>query len=165
MGRCITHEIDLEVYSVEKSIKIMVECKYHNFAGAYTGLKESLYTHARFIDIRENDEGKFDKEMLVSNTRISKEALRYAACIGQGALSWNYPPHNGIEKLIERTGLYPITILKLNATELQSFARFGIISARALVEGSKPEEVSAKTGIRIERVLELQDLARRIVSK
>jgi|SRR5581483_7193496 len=43
-GRCITHEIDLEVTLVGNAAKIMVECKYHNFAGAYTGLKESMYT-------------------------------------------------------------------------------------------------------------------------
>jgi AF1548-like protein len=162
IGRCISHEIDLEIYSLNYATKIMVECKYHNFAGAYTGLKEALYTHARFLDIRENEAKRFDGEMLVSNTRISKEALRYAACVGQEALTWNHPPNRGIERLIEETRLYPITILKLNTTELQSFAKIGIMVARTLAEG-RSEEISRKTGIRIERVMELQELARRIV--
>jgi hypothetical protein len=165
MGRCISHEIDLEVYSLKHATKIMVECKYHNFVGAYTGLKEALYMHARFLDIAENEPERFDKEMLVSNTRISKEALKYAACVGQEALTWNYPPNRGIERLIEETRLYPITILKLNAMELQSFAKIGIMVARTLIEGIKPEEISEKTGIQMERIIELQELARRIVSR
>ena len=162
IGRCISHEIDLEVYSLKNATKIMVECKYHNFAGAYTGLKEALYTHARFLDIRENEARRFDGEMLVSNTRISKEALKYAACVGQEALTWNYPPNRGIERLIEETRLYPITILKLNSTELRSFAKIDIMMARSLAE-ARSEEISRRTGIRIERVMELKDLARRIV--
>lgn len=57
-GRCVTHEIDLAI--VKDGHKFMVECKYHNFAGAFTGLKESMYTHARFLDISEGEHELFE---------------------------------------------------------------------------------------------------------
>jgi hypothetical protein len=39
-GRCVEHEIDLAV--TKEGIRVMVECKYHNSAGTFTGLKESM---------------------------------------------------------------------------------------------------------------------------
>ncbi len=102
-GRCVEHEIDLSI--AKDRSRIMVECKYHNSAGTFTGLKESMYTHARFLDITEGKAGLFEKEMLVSNTRVSQEALKYALCIGQEVLSWRYPPEEGLERLIEQKGL------------------------------------------------------------
>jgi len=162
-GRCIAHEIDIVMTLLNNNTKIMVECKYHNFAGAYTGLKESLYTHARFLDIREGGAENFDGEMIVTNTHVSKDALRYAGCIGQQVFAWNYPADRGLERMIEESGLYPITILKLNPFELQSFARAGIIVARDLLEGESIDQISSKTGIKTLRLVELRDLAKRII--
>jgi hypothetical protein len=159
-GRCVEHEIDLAIASKDGT-QIMVECKYHNSAGTFTGLKESMYTHARFLDIAEKTD-LFGKEMLVSNTRVSQDALTYALCVGQEVLSWRYPAAGGLERLIEQKGLYPITILKLSSPELASFAKIGLMVARHLLEAS-PSEISSKTGISAGRVSRLQDLTRRIL--
>jgi len=105
----------------------------------------------------------FDSELLISNTRVSKDALKYAGCVGQEILAWNHPSGRGLERMIEEAGLYPITILKLNPAELQSFARLGIMMARDLVEGKSLEQISSETGIRTQRLMELQDLAKRII--
>ena len=86
-GRCVEHEIDLIAVSPAEARRIMVECKYHNFSGAYTGLKDALYTHARFLDLNGGDKRQFDNEMLVSNTKISQDALQYAKCVEQHVLS------------------------------------------------------------------------------
>lgn len=101
--------------------------------------------------------------MLVSNTRVSKETLEYALCVGQDVLSWRYPPVSGLERLIEQKGLYPITILKLSSRELTSFVKIGMIVARHLLDINS-KEISSKTGISAERILRLQDLTRRILS-
>jgi hypothetical protein len=108
-GRCVTHEIDLIVDSNFTNERYMVECKYHNSPGIYTGLKESLYTHARFLDLSEI----FDNEMLVCNTKVSDDVITYAKCIGQKLLCWRYPPKKGLEHMIEEKGLYPILFLDL----------------------------------------------------
>jgi hypothetical protein len=127
-----------------------------------TSLKESMYTHARFLDITEGKAGLFEKEMLVSNTRVSQEALKYALCIGQEVLSWRYPPEEGLERLIEQKGRYPITILKLSTQELASFAKIGFMVAKSLLE-TNASEISSRTGISLERISRLQDLTRRIL--
>ena len=159
-GRCVEHEIDLAIASKDGT-QIMVECKYHNSVGTFTGLKESMYTHARFLDIAEETD-LFGKEMLVSNTRVSQDALKYALCVVQQVLSWRYPPAGGLERLIEQKGLYPITILKLSSPELASFAKIGLMVARHLLEAN-PSEISSKTGISAGRISRLQDLTRRIL--
>jgi hypothetical protein len=160
-GRCIEHEIDITIRAPDGS-KIMAECKYHNSAGTFTGLKESMYTHARFIDINEQIPSSFKGEMLISNTRVSKDGIQYATCVGQQVLSWRYPPDNGLERLIEQKGMYPVTILRLSSTELKSFQRLGMMAARNLLEVSA-SDLSSKTGIRVERVSNLQELTRRIL--
>ena len=71
-GKCITHEIDLIVSA--KNNRMLVECKHHSKQGRYTGLKESMYTHARFMDTSPH----FDTECLVCNTKISAHAKKYA---------------------------------------------------------------------------------------
>jgi hypothetical protein len=159
-GRCVEHEIDLAM--VKDGSRIMVECKYHNSVGTFTGLKELMYTHARFLDITQGKTDLFEKEMLVSNTLVSQDALKYALCVGQEVLSWRYPQAWGLEKLIEQKGLYPITILKLSSTELASFAKIGFMVARRLLEANA-SEISSKTGISSGRITGLQDLTRRIL--
>jgi hypothetical protein len=121
-----------------------------------------MYTHARFLDITEGKADLFGTEMLVSNTRASQDALKYALCVGQEVLSWRYPPEGGLERLIEQTGLYPIMILELSSTELASFAKIGFIAARCLLEANT-SEISSKTGISSGRITRLQDLTRRIL--
>ena len=100
--------------------------------------------------------------MLVSNTNVSDEAIRYANCINQRVLSWHYPADSGLERLIEQKGQYPITILKLTYSEFAAFARIGLMVAKRLLDSS-PLELSSKTGISPSRIIKLQDLTKRIL--
>ena len=159
-GQCIKHEIDIVAYMPESKKKCLVECKYHNFPGIFTGLKESLYTHARFIDLVKI----FDGEILVCNTKISKEAITYATCIGQQVISWRYPQNTGLEKMIQEKGLYPLTILPLNKQELMAFSSGDIMVAKDL-DLEDPVKLTSKTGIPLERIKKLQDLARQIITR
>ncbi len=157
-GKCVRHEIDLITELVSTGEKYIIECKYHHMSGLYTGIKESLYTHARFLDL--ND--KYDHEMLVCNTKLSGDAITYARCIGQQVISWRYPLNNSLEKMIEAKGLYPITILGLNKYELESFARNNMMLIRDLIN-SKLNILSSEIGISYQRLERLQNLARQIV--
>lgn len=157
-GKCVRHEIDLVTKIVSSGKKYIIECKYHNISGIYTGLKESLYTHARFLDL----DNKYDHEMLVCNTKLSVDAITYAKCIGQQVISWRYPPNKGLENMIEENGLYPITILGLNRYELESLSRNNMMLIKDLVK-SDLNITSNKTGISRQRLQKLQDLAMQIL--
>jgi len=104
-GRCVYHEID--VIAVKDGVRYMVECKYHNSPGIYTGLKTVLYVHARLQDLSEY----FDAGWVATNTKLSKEAIQYARCVDLKLTAWRYPPHESLEVLIEKMKLYPITVL------------------------------------------------------
>lgn len=163
-GKCVDHEVDIVAISLHyNSSRIMVECKYHNFRGTFTGIKESLYTHARFLDLRENNEIKFDKEMLVSNTQISQDAVKYSSCVGQEVLSWRYPPERGLERLIEQKGLYPLTILHLSPSELYAFSKMGVLVARDILN-MDAKKMSVQTGIAPDRISRLQDQVKQFIS-
>ncbi len=156
-GTCVSHEIDI-IAVRDSHIRYMVECKFHNSPGIYTGIKESLYTHARFLDLA----GKFDKEILVCNTKVSHEAITYGMCIGQEILSWRYPPEHGLEKIIEDNGLYPITILGLRKKELDAFSQNNVMLARDLLDMDLPKW-SQKLSISVYRLETLRNLARQMI--
>jgi hypothetical protein len=127
--------------------------------GRYTGLKESLYTHARFLDLSD----KFDGEMLVCNTKVSSDVITYAKCVGQQILSWRYPAERGLERMIEEKNLYPITILGPTKKELVLFSKNNLMIAKDLVD-MHVNEVVNKTGVSIKRIITLRNLARQIIS-
>ena len=155
-GKCVFHEIDLIAFGENQ--QLLIECKYHSRHGTYTGLKESLYTHARFMDTRHY----FDAEYLVCNTKVSPMAKKYAKCVGQQILSWRYPQNNSLEKIIEKNHLYPITILNLRNKEIQIFLQYRILLAKSLLDFTE-FELAKKTGINSKRIGNCQKLVRKII--
>ncbi len=107
-GRCVAHEIDL--IATNNKEKIMVECKHHTNYHAFTGLGDALETWAKFEDTSKNN--GFTEAWLVCNTKASDHAVSYASCKGIRLMCWNYslgvPNLNAV---IEKAGLYPVTIL------------------------------------------------------
>lgn len=157
-GKCVKHEIDLIVKSSSTNIRYMVECKYHNLSGIYTGLKESLYTHARFLDLSEI----FDKEMLVCNTKASSDAISYAKCVDQKLLCWRYPHDKGLENMIEEKGLYPITILGLRGKELDVLSQNKLMLARDLLT-TDIDQLSRKISMSYTRLQRLQNIVKHLM--
>ena len=154
-GKCAIHEIDLIGRKEEK--KFLIECKYHSIRGAYTGLKESLYTHARFLDLQP----KFSGEIIFCNTQVSNHAKKYAKCIGQQIFSWRYPGVNSLEKIIEKHNLYPITILNLSQNELRIFSESNMMVAKDILRYNE-KRISKMTGISQKRIKNLQKLVKQI---
>jgi len=107
-GECVTEEID--VRAEKGSDCYMVECKYHNEPGYRTGLKEALYTWARFEDVTGGGH-RFTCPWIVTNTKLSDDAIKYATCKRMKMTSWGYPEGESLQEIIEAEGLYPITIL------------------------------------------------------
>lgn len=107
-GRCVNHEIDV-IAQKPNTEKLMIEAKFHNASGTRTDIHVSLYTKARFDDLK--DKYKFDKAWIFTNTKITSDALTYALCVNIGVVSWSYPEHESLRDLVEKEKLYPITIL------------------------------------------------------
>jgi len=154
-GKCATHEIDL--MGSKDNQQFLIECKYHSHRGVYTGLKESLYTHARFMDM----EPKFSGEIIFCNTQVSDNAKKYAKCIGQQIFSWRYPASNSLEKIIEKHNLYPITILNLSQNELRIFSECNIMIAKDLLRYDD-EKIARITGLSKKRIGNMQKLIEQI---
>lgn len=107
-GKCVGHEIDV-IAEKSNSEKLMIEAKFHNASGIKTDVHVSLYTKARFDDLK--DKYKFDRPWIFTNTKITADALSYALCVNMGIVSWSYPQNEGLRDLIEKYKLYPITML------------------------------------------------------
>jgi Holliday junction resolvase len=138
-GLCVTHEVD--VIGKKDNQCIMVECKFHNEPGIKSDVKVALYIRARFEDLQNRwkqkpgTSQKFDEAWLVTNTKLTSDAIRYASCVGMKAIGWSYPRKKSLQILVEQSGLHPITSL---TTLSESFQRQlieqGIITCKELAE-------------------------------
>lgn len=115
LGSCVPHEVDVVAWNAEKLI--MAEVKYHNEPAGKTDLKVSLYVKARYDDIKNNvyDYGgvarKLAEGWLITNTKFTETAIKYAECNDVKLLSWNYPINGNLNDMIEETKLHPVTAL------------------------------------------------------
>jgi len=106
-GKCVSHEIDVIAEKNDKTA--MIEAKFHNKMGTRSDVHVSMYTHARFLDIKEKN--NLSDVWLVTNTKTTTDALTYAQCVGLKVISWSYPNDGSLRDLIEKSRLHPITML------------------------------------------------------
>lgn len=106
-GKCISHEID--VIAEKDSKSSMIEAKFHNSVGTRSEVHVALYTHARFLDVKERN--SLDDAWLVTNTKTTIDANTYALCSGLKIISWSYPENGSLRELVEKSRLHPVTIL------------------------------------------------------
>lgn len=126
-GKCISHEID--VVAEKNNIKSMIECKFHNTAGIKSQIHVSLYTKARFDDVKEKN--NLTDAWLITNTKITSDALNYALCANMKVISWDYPEKGSFRDLIEKHKLYPITTLSsLTQNQKQMLAQNHVVLAK-----------------------------------
>ena len=167
-GFCVKHELD--IIAMEKvgseSKMHMIECKYHNAPGIITGVKEVMYTYARFLDLREGWQhgkcGRFDQAWLVCNTKSSLDAQAFARCKGIQLLCWRYPEGEGLERLIDRKALYPVTVLpSLKSEYVGEFSRNKIMLVKDLARYDL-KTLKALTGLGDETLMRVKDEAERL---
>ena len=138
-GYCVNHEIDVVAQKEKKHF--MIECKYHNSRGTRSDVKIVLYIYARFLDVKKawekipGHKHFFHQAWLVTNTKCTSQAIRYARCVGLKIVSWRYPKNESLEYLIEGRGLYPITVLpSLNRYAKEILAEKRLILAKDLLK-------------------------------
>lgn len=103
-GQCVSHEIDVVAEKTDE--KFLIECKFHNRAGIKCEIKTALYVQARFEDIAQKYPGVYRQIWLVTNTKLTTQAIEYGRCKNMGLLAWRYPENEGIERLIDKFNLY-----------------------------------------------------------
>lgn len=134
-GHCVTHEVDLVIS--KGSSKGMVECKYHNAPNYKSSIQEALYTYSRFLDLK--DSHGFDAPWLVTNTKFSGDVVQYARCVGMRTICWKCTEEKGLERLVEKASVYPVTVLSLRKNEWRNLLDHDLVLCRDLIE--RKEEV------------------------
>lgn len=137
-GRCVNHEVD--VVAEKGNQHFMIECKFHNQPGGFSDVKVVLYVKARFDDIeavwkeKPGHQTKFHQAWLVTNTRLTSDAIQYGECAGMKLIGWNYPNKGSLRDLIEDSGLHPITCLtSLTHTQKQILLSHDIVLCKDLL--------------------------------
>jgi hypothetical protein len=149
-GFCVSYEIDF--VAKKEDLVYIGECKFRQEPGGRVDLKAALANYARFLDIEKRrflDSKMKYKSILVTNTKFTSEAIKYSECVGVELLGWKYPKGGGLEFLIEKNRLYPITILPSVTSQVaKELISRGIVLVRDVLE-KKFEEIKVTKKDRI----------------
>lgn len=146
-GFCVAHEVD--VLMEKDNRHIFAECKFHNQQGIKTDVKVALYVHARFLDLQKaHDEAhkkhleevpKIHEGWLITNTKLTLDAIQYAQCAGLTIVGWDYPEQGNLQDLILETGVHPLTFLStLSQKDKINLLEQGVVMCRELKKDSRP---------------------------
>jgi len=153
-GRCAPHEVD--VVAEKNGKRVGIEAKFHNEAGGTTDIKDALYVKARFEDLKRapSASSRVDEGWLATNTRFTRNAIRYAQCSGLTLLGWDYPQGRGLLEMIESARVHPLTALTtLSDSEKRRLMDNNIVLCRNVQTGHLLEEYGVKPA-RIPQVIE-----------
>lgn len=129
-GVCVTHEIDVAAF--KNNQHIMVECKFHNQQGIKSDVKVALYVQARFEDLKKE---RFHQAWLVTNTKLTSDAIKYANCVGINVIGWSYPPGASLQDLIEESGLHPLTsLISMSLSQKRQLLGQGLILCKDILD-------------------------------
>lgn len=137
-GNCAEHELDVAAYKADHSF--VAEAKFHAHPGIKSDLQVALYSFARLHDLQNAKICSEDicgiKELLiVTNTKFTSAAEKYARCTGLKLLSWNQPNENNLHDRIQNSGMYPITVLQsLSQSQKRALIERGVIVCTDLIE-------------------------------
>ena len=133
LGHCVSHEVDFYASHPKQDEHLAAELKYHNDPGYKTDLKVALYVKSRFDDIFACDPKTrlcaVDRGILITNTKFTTEAIKYAECSGVELLGWGYPARDNLFERMTRARVYPVTTLtSLTRTEKRFLVDHGTIA-------------------------------------
>jgi hypothetical protein len=140
-GKCAEHEIDVAAYKENHSF--VAEAKFHLHPGMKSDLQVALYSFARLHDLSQvkicnADVCGIKEFMIITNTKFTSSAEKYALCSGLKLLSWEFPKGNTLHDRIQRSGLYPVTVLQtLSASQKRTLIDHGAIVCQDIV--NKPQ--------------------------
>lgn len=139
MGHCVQHEIDVVAHKPD--FRVMIECKFHGISGIKTNVKTPLYVKARYDDLmhacneKKECSQEFHEFWLITNTKFTIDAIQYGLCVNMKLLSWSYPENEGLERIVDKLKLYPITALNhlLSNKQIALLIRKNIVLCKELL--------------------------------
>jgi Holliday junction resolvase-like predicted endonuclease len=174
-GRCVTHEVD--VIAEKEGHRHLIECKFHNDLGSKSDVKVPLYIKARFDDLDEywnaiHEEPTLQHMWIVTNTAFTSDAIQYSRCVGRPTtpieragihlVGWDYPAGQGLGRMIDETGLHPVTALaSLTPKAKDRLVREGVVLCRDLAGNAR---ALRSVGIRGRQADDLQREAEMVCS-
>lgn len=161
IGRCAPHEVD--VLAEKDGRKVGIECKFHNEAGGKTDIKDALYVHARYEDLKQapTQSSRVDEGWLVTNTQFTSNAIRYARCTNLTILAWDYPRTRGLMHMIEEARVHPLTCL----TTLSDGEKRRLLGNRiVLCKSVQTEHVLKEYGVAPNKIPQVLEEAQRLCS-
>lgn len=157
-GKAVLQEVD--IVAKGKGVVAMIEAKYHNSPGIYTDTKVAMYTYARFLDVKSNAKNKFSEAWLVTNTKCTSQAVKYAEGVGIKVIGWRYPKKGNLRELVEAKGLYPITIFRgISEKVKHQLFKANIVLAKDL-ENFDLGKLKKRTGLSEKVLMEIEEEAR-----
>ena len=158
-GHWVDHEID--VLAQKGKEKVIIECKHHFKSHTWTGLEVPLIQWARLEDLDENG-NCITGAWIITNTKFSEHAIRYSKGKNIRLIGWNYPPGQGLEKLIERERRYPLTVLKM-----PNFIRWKLIEREItnIIEFNEANNsILSDAGLSAAKIKELKDMCFKLLN-
>jgi hypothetical protein len=158
-GRCAPHEVD--VLAEKDGKRVGIEAKFHNDPGGKTDIKDALYVKARYEDLAATTDAKnkVDEGWLMTNTRFTHNAIRYAQCAGLTLIGWDYPKTRGLLTLIEEARVHPLTAL----TSLSESEKRHLLDKKiVLCKSVQTPHLLREFGVRPERIPTILEEASRL---
>jgi len=137
-GKCAPHEIDIAAYKNDHSF--VGEAKFHSRPGVKSDLQVAMYSYARFLDLSEQkicheDICGINEFWLITNTKFTSTALDYGTCVGLKMLSWDFPKKNNLHDRIQKSGIYPVTVLQnISSSQKETLIARDIILCKDILE-------------------------------
>jgi len=163
-GFCVSHEVDILLEKGDRHI--FAECKFHNQQGIKTDVKVALYVNARFLDLQKAHDAKGEEKpkvhegWLITNTKLSLDAIQYANCAGLTVIGWDYPEVGNLQDLILETGVHPLTFLtSLSQADKKNLLEQGVVMCRDITIG---KELLKAVGLPDERIDKVIDEAKKV---
>jgi hypothetical protein len=150
-GKCLTYEIDL--LAEKDNITYIGECKFHQHAWKVNDVKVVQYSYARFLDLQKENEYPW----VITNTRFTSEAYKFAECYSVKLLSWNFPEEN-LPYLIDNKKAYPLTIFDfLPLKALQNFFNYDIVLIQDFINKDKSylKKISGLDEMTIQKIFDI----------
>lgn len=157
-GKCVEHEVDGIVKKNDKTY--IIEVKHHFDYHTPIGLDISRISRAVFEDATEGFELglnkiRIDSSIIVSNTKLSGHARRYADCRGIKHMCWSSSHEFDLQSMIKEKKLYPITYLKdLKTSVREKLVSTEVIFLKDLIK-KNPKTLSKEINVPIETILSL----------
>lgn len=161
-GFCVEHEVDVIAENENKII--IVEAKFHNDLTIKSDLKVALYVKARVDDIKRGginvgddaSQGIPSKDIegwIITNTRFTENAIKYAECNDLILLSWDYPAKGNLYDFIHDFGVHPVTSLTtLTKQEKSKLLDKGIVLCDTVKNNKGVLESLGITPVRMEKI-------------